>query len=209
MSQVNNNIVTATLGKSMSAMTRSIYQYDYGMILKIEGVTLPSNYEVHFANNGMSDSYTVIGDENGVAIPDILLQSDNNIIVWLFLHTGSDDGETVAKISIPVASRARMSNATPTPVQQDIISETIGLLNSASELAEQSATNAEQYASSAEQSAEDAETYADRAEQAANTAGYMFMHIDDNGHLIYEKTSNVSSDFDITRSTGHLILEAI
>ena len=43
---------------------------------------------------------------------------------------------------------------------------------------------------------------ANRAEQAAGQSGYMFFHIDENGHLIYERTDNVDVDFYLLN--GHL-----
>ena len=55
---------------------------------------------------------------------------------------------------------------------------------------------------------DEAEDAADRAEQAAGQAGYMFFHIDERGHLIYERTSNVDVDF-ILGTDGHLYVEAI
>lgn len=61
-------------------------------------------------------------------------------------------------------------------------------------------------AESASASATEAEEWADKAEQSAQDAGYMEFHIDDNGHLIYERTSNVDQiDFELVN--GHLILE--
>ena len=72
--------------------------------------------------------------------------------------------------------------------------------------AQQSAESAQGYAQNASESAQSAEADADRAEQAASDAGYMEFHIDDNGHLIYERTSNVDQiDFELVN--GHLILE--
>lgn len=87
--------------------------------------------------------------------------------------------------------------------------------------ASQSETNAATSASSASQSAESAQASessartsatsaaqdADRAEQAAGQSGYMFFHIDSNGDLIYERTSNVDVDFRLV--DGDLILEAV
>ena len=72
--------------------------------------------------------------------------------------------------------------------------------------AQTSERNASEYAQNASESATSAEADADRAEQAASDAGYMEFHIDDNGHLIYEHTSNVDQiDFELVN--GHLILE--
>lgn len=58
-----------------------------------------------------------------------------------------------------------------------------------------SATSAAGSATAAAQSAADADTSADRAEQAAQTAGYMYFHIDSNGDLIYQRTNNVDVTF--------------
>ena len=72
--------------------------------------------------------------------------------------------------------------------------------------AETAKEEARGYAEDASASAESAEEWADKAEQAASDAGYMEFHIDDNGHLIYERTSNVDQiDFELVN--GHLILE--
>ena len=43
------------------------------------------------------------------------------------------------------------------------------------------------------------------AEQAANVLGYMYMEIDEVGHLIYNKTSNVEVDFEIV--DDHLMMQ--
>lgn len=54
--------------------------------------------------------------------------------------------------------------------------------------------------------ADRAETAADRAEQAAANAGYMTIGMDENGHLIYERTDSVDVDFALN-TDGHLVME--
>lgn len=71
--------------------------------------------------------------------------------------------------------------------------------------AESAKTDAETAAQGAAASASAASASADKAEQAAANAGYMFFHIDSNGHLIYERTDNVDVDFAL--SDGHLYME--
>lgn len=66
-----------------------------------------------------------------------------------------------------------------------------------------SATNALAFADRAEAAADAAETSADRAEQAAQNAGYMDFYIDEDGHLIYQRTDQVEVDF--TLSNGRLL----
>ena len=78
---------------------------------------------------------------------------------------------------------------------------------SASETAaENSASSASDSADAASASAASAYADANRAEQAANTAGYMEIGIDANGHLIYTKTEMIETDFDLD-GDGHLIME--
>lgn len=72
--------------------------------------------------------------------------------------------------------------------------------------AKASEDNAKISEDNASASAESAEEWADKAEQSAEDAGYMEFHIDENGHLIFERTSNVDQvDFELVN--GHLILE--
>ena len=47
-----SNIVTAAFSEnSVNARTAPVWQYDYGLVIRFEGVELPSVYEVHFAND--------------------------------------------------------------------------------------------------------------------------------------------------------------
>jgi hypothetical protein len=124
-------ILQADYNGSNPVYTKSVYQYDYGQILKLEGIELPTSYEVHFSNEIEGESTTVIGDENGVAIPDVYLTTGEPVYAWLYLHTGETDGETVLEIMIPVKKRAAKTDETPTPIQQDVITQTMAALNSA------------------------------------------------------------------------------
>lgn len=136
-----DNIITAQLRKNETTRTLPLWQYDYGMILLPVGVELPSAYEVHFANGKNEDSVTSIGNENGVLIPDAMFLSGKNINAWVYLHSGEDDGETVYSVVIPVNDRAKPTNETPTPVQQDVITQTIAALNAAVEKSETNVTH--------------------------------------------------------------------
>ena len=117
-------------------ITDPLWQYDYGQILKLEGIELPLAYEVHFANTDGGDSVTVIGNENGVSIPDMCLLTGQPVFAYLYLHTGLNDGETEIRIRIPVNKRSKPTNDTPTPVQQDVITQTIAALDDAVDEAE-------------------------------------------------------------------------
>ena len=119
-----------------------LYQYDYGQILRIDGVNLPDAYEVHFANKLFGvDSTTQIGGADGVSIPDVYLTTGKPVYAWIYLHAGENDGETVRAIEIPVRKRAKPSNDAPDPVEQDVITQTIAALNAAVEKSETNVTH--------------------------------------------------------------------
>jgi len=124
------NIVQADISQRL-CFTTALFQWDYGQILLPTGVELPTAYEVHFAVPNTDTTMTVIGGADGVAIPDELLQSSGQIVAYIYLHSGEDDGETEYKINIPVKARPQPSDYEPTPVQQDVITQTIGAVQSA------------------------------------------------------------------------------
>lgn len=264
------NTVTAYLGKGKSTTTAERYQWDYGQVLRIEGINLPHSFQTHFSNQPrVGTAKTFIGTDGAVEIPDEYIITGKTIYAWIFLHESGTDGETVYSITIPVIPRPKPVDEEPTPVQQSEINQFIAALNSGVERAEtaadsaeaaqtaaetaagesaasattaaqkaseaaisagnaeqsaqaaaasataaagsasnasQSATEAAASATAAQDSADDAAESADRAEQAAGQSGYMFFHIDENGHLIYERTDNVDVDFYLLN--GHLYVRA-
>lgn len=126
------NIIRAVIDKGrVRSVTEALWQYDYGQVLQIEGLELPESYEVHFGNEPNGESTTSIGTREGVDIPDIYLKDGRSVYAWIYLHTGENDGETVYMIEIPVHKRSSITNAQPTPVQQDVITQTIAALNNA------------------------------------------------------------------------------
>ena len=133
---MQSNITRVAFGTRNAITAPPLWQYDYGQMLVFTDLTLPDTYETHFAQEGAATSYTVLGDENGVAIPDILLQSAVPFNAYLYLHAGANDGETEYVVHIPVQNRPQPSNGTPTPVEHDVITETIAALNAAVTAAE-------------------------------------------------------------------------
>ena len=123
--------VTKVRFSGHSATAEPLYQYDYGQILSFCGVDLPDSYEVHFAKEGDTQTVSVLGDSSGVLIPDMYLTTAKTVYAWLFLHEGEDDGETEYKVTIPVLARPEPSEAQPTPVQQDIITQAIAAMQAA------------------------------------------------------------------------------
>lgn len=153
-----SNVVTAAFGGLRTAKTRPLWQWDYGQILQFAGLALPSTYTVHFANEQYaSTAKTMVGNADGVDIPDEYLITGLPVYAWVFLHTGADDGETVYMVTIPVNARPQPTEDEPTPVQQGAIDQAIAALNAGVERAETAAENAEDASTAAESAAQNIE----------------------------------------------------
>ena len=174
---MERRIVTAALSPR-GTVTRRLTQWDYGQILTFTGADLPESYEVYFSNSkSLGSAKKQIGGADGVQIPDEYLTTGDDVFAWVFLHDGASDGETVYPIVIPVTRRPKPSEETPTPVQQDVITQAIAALNngvssaaaSASDAAD-SAQQAEASAQAAAQSASESAASAERALSAQDAA---------------------------------------
>lgn len=65
--------------------TKSAHQYDKGQKLIITGIQLPSNYEVHISNEkDKGFAAPLIGDLEGVFIPDAFFMSGDYVYVWVY-----------------------------------------------------------------------------------------------------------------------------
>ena len=164
------NIITANLSHGKQFVTASRYMEDYGQILKIEGIDLPSVYQVDFSNHLTSgDSVTMLGNADGVAIPTQFFDTGKDVYAFLYM-VGDSWGRTTAVIRIPNKRRPHRTDATPTPEQQSVIDQTIAALNDA---VDSTAADAEQTASDAaraEAARTAAETAEDNAEASATAA---------------------------------------
>ena len=165
------NIIQAKFDGSRATKTSPAWKWDYGQELNISGIDgLPSVFEVHFANDGNATTTTQIGTDGVVTIPDTYLTTGKDIHAYIYLHTGLSDGETEYKITIPVKSRPQPTNDTPTPVQQDAITEAIAALNSAVTQTGEDATAAASSADDALAAKNDAVSAKNAAESAKNSA---------------------------------------
>lgn len=89
--------------------TKSVYRYDTGRVLKIEGLSLPAAYEVHFSNSPQNDAYVALGDENGAPIPDNVLRNGNTMYAWVYVQDETS-GVTVRTIITHVIERSKPSD---------------------------------------------------------------------------------------------------
>ena len=202
------NVVEVTFAEgATTAISPAQYQYNYGQFLLIHGLPLPTSYEMHFANAQTGESTTQIGDASGVRIPDVYYQTGKPIYAWVFLHEGETDGETLYRVTIPIIQRAKPDDLTPEA--ESAIEQAIRAINEYSNDSEAWAVgtrNGEDVPQSDITFHNNSKYYADKAEQEANTAGYMEIWMDDEGHLQYTRTDLIDTDFEIDED-GHLILE--
>lgn len=86
--------------------TKSVYRYDTGRVLKIEGLQLPAAYEVHFSNSPSNDAYIALGNEDGAPIPDAVLRNGNTMYAWVYVEDETS-GVTVRTIITHVIERSK------------------------------------------------------------------------------------------------------
>lgn len=109
------NIVTAIFNPdSAMASAYGLWQWDYGQVLRIQGLHLPSMVEIHFSlqETGGTSVMRIGVTQDGVTdvvIPDSMLQndgaaSDYNIFAFVYL-TDDTSGQTEYKIKLRVKSR--------------------------------------------------------------------------------------------------------
>lgn len=99
---------------SATANACGLWQWDYGQILRIQGLHLPSAVEIHFSlqeSGGTSVSRVGVTKDGvtDVVIPDSMLEndgttSDYDIFAFIYL-TDATSGQTEYKIKLKVKSR--------------------------------------------------------------------------------------------------------
>ncbi len=170
-----DNIIEVQFNE-MLQRTRSIWQYDYGQVLKIlsGGVVLPNFLEVHFSLSRKNEKCitrigTTVNGVTEVQIPNELLNTENkthDYFIYAFIYVSTEKyGNTKCEIIIPVKSRIKPENPSEEPLPEpNIFHETVEAVNAAADrakMAEQnakeSATEAGKYAASASESAVAAE----------------------------------------------------
>lgn len=148
---------------------------------------------------------TVLDTEGICIVPYEVLKRTEKVMVNLVGSTSEDDVltdrlTTYPVLALTVDANAKVCGSNTQPITPSEFEQFAEAVKDDADRAEQAKEDAKDYADSAEASA-------DKAEQASANAGYMFFHIDENGHLIYERTSNTEVDFYLLN--GHLYVEAV
>ena len=137
----NNQLVSYSL---------KTWQYDYGQILRIEGLNLPTAIEIHFAlTEKGGEAVTRIGmTKDGVTdvvIPDSFLENNDitqDYRIYAFIYLRDDtSGQTEYKIPISVTSRPK-PEAFNRPEDGEIFKEAIQAVRQSADQAAESAKQA-------------------------------------------------------------------
>lgn len=151
--------------KNEYARAAGLWQWDYGQVLRIQGLTLPTAVEIHFslAETG-GQAITRVGvTRDGVTevvIPDSMLEngpaagSQYTIYAWLYL-TDSTSGQTIRRISLQVRTRSK-PEPFDTPEAEELFRRAIDTVNEAVKKAEDIGTGAETAAGEAKTAASEA-----------------------------------------------------
>ena len=150
-----------------------LWQYDYGQVLRIQGLDLPTAVEIHFSLQSKGgESLTRVGvtrdGVTDVVIPDSMLENnytsvDYGIYAFIYL-TDETSGQTEYKICMRVRSRPK-PEAFDTPEDAELFREAIALVNESTESASASAASA---SGSATAAAESLQTTKELAQQVAS-----------------------------------------
>lgn len=113
-------MIKATFTQSSYADAYGLWQWDYGQILRIQGLSLPTAVEIHFSLQSTGgESVTRIGiTKDGVTdvlIPDAMLEAETsqNYDIYAFIYlTDEVSGETRHRIRMPVKARPKPSGRT-------------------------------------------------------------------------------------------------
>ena len=160
------------------ASAYGLWQWDYGQVLRIQGLDLPTAVEIHFSlTETGGEAVTRVGTTKDgvtdVVIPDSMLENSGitrNYYIYVFIYlTDETSGETVKKITLQVKARPK-PEAFDAPGDDELFREAIAAVNECAERAEAAQSSAEQAAKEAQDSATQAETAKTAASESATAA---------------------------------------
>lgn len=202
---MRGNQITLRLNRGFTARAGSLFQYDRGQRLLLTGVELPENYQVHFSNEELGVSKSVIGDRTGADIPDEYLVSGQPIHVWVYV-SGEDHSETEYHGIIGVTRRALPTDAAPSPGQMSLIDQTLGALAAAVEHTEEIRHRVEEISEGMEDSSPplDASLTLSTAAAPADQVGALKSAFNNSPALKDDDAED--SDLDISDSQGNVLV---
>lgn len=131
-----------------------LWQWDYGQVLRIQGLNLPKAVEIHFSlQESGGQSATRIGmTKDGVTdvvIPDSMLENEEAVgsyDIYAFIYLTDDtSGQTEYKICMPVKARPK-PEAFDKPEDEEIFQEAITAVRESADRAETAEQKAAEHA---------------------------------------------------------------
>lgn len=164
---------------STYTIVSGLWQYDYGQVLRIQGITLPTAVEIHFSlSERGGQAVTRVGttrdNVTDVVIPDSMLENADTAAdykIYAFIYLADQEiGQTEYKISMSVKSRPRPEQFEK---QEDgeLFRKAISEVNKSADSALQSKKEAEAWAHGhveyADHDEDNAKYYAQKAKEEA------------------------------------------
>lgn len=122
-----SNTITAYF-KGRVGVCESLYQYDYGMVLVLDGIELDPAFEAYYETSNSEEAIPVIGQNNRVAVPNDCLSRSGKVTLHIPVHEGQNDSEVEYIVSFKVIGRARPVDDGDTSQLKTAISQAIALL---------------------------------------------------------------------------------
>lgn len=171
------NIVIAEMNSEI-VRTEAIWQYDFGIKLRMQADGLPQVIEVHFSDQEKGgEAISRVGVRRGGAIdapiPDQLIGNEErtqDFTIYAYVYIAKEDsGHTEYKICIPVKSRSKPEAFEP-PGAEEIFHDAVQAVNGAADRAEKAEEKAKESAQEAEAQAGKAKESADDARKAGEAS---------------------------------------
>ena len=152
--------------------TNKVTQWDYGRILRIEGLKLPTAVRIDFGISGSQTTKSRIGiTKDGVtdvAVPDSLLEQSKNLVAYVYVND-TKEGKTVRTINIPLEARAEPEEH-DSPESKALFAEAIEVINDVAVRAENAEITAKAHADSAMESLESTQQISSNFNETAANA---------------------------------------
>lgn len=199
-------MVIAKFEDVSSVHVSGLWQWDYGQVLRIQGLNLPMAAEIHFSlRETGGEAVTRIGvTKDGVTdvvIPDSMLEnsgvtSNYNIYAFVYL-TDENSGQTEYKITLSVKARPK-PEAFDTPEEAELFREAIAVVNESAGRAEDAQKSAEAWAHGHEDHPERAQDnamyYAGVAQEGASQTAKDKTEVQRLARQVFQAESTVDAD---------------
>ena len=167
---------------TLATISEEVWQWDYGEVLRIQGLNLPRFFEVHFSlRKTGGESECAIGiTKDGVSevpIPRFCLTNEGtlrNYDAYAFVYlVGENSGETIARIKIRVKARPKPQDFSA-PEDEEPLDRAVAMVSELADRAEAAQSAAEAARDTAKTTADgirtDVQGLVDQAVAAKNTA---------------------------------------